>query len=215
MRKVRDPRGNYWGLYIVRSPPVGWKEGGYTNVEADFGTDIGERGGLVDIPIMLVTLIWSSILSPILRFVALKPFTVAGRAADESSVDPGRDALRPATNRYPNLDDDGRSGEERPRRNRHLTRSRQDRAAGRCGLLRARRRLSRPTPSPAAISPSEPGATGRTGGVVFLGGFDNAVSVRRPSWFEPVDTVGEWVGLLGGLLIVGAVVAVLLLEPSA
>jgi hypothetical protein len=31
--------------------------------------------------------------------------------------------------------------------------------------------------------------------------------MRRPSWFEPVDSVGEWIGLLGGLLALGGIVA--------
>jgi hypothetical protein len=31
--------------------------------------------------------------------------------------------------------------------------------------------------------------------------------MRRPAWFEPVDSVGEWIGLLGGLLAACALVA--------
>jgi hypothetical protein len=32
--------------------------------------------------------------------------------------------------------------------------------------------------------------------------------MRRPAWFEPVDSIGEWVGFLGGFAVVCCVVAV-------
>jgi hypothetical protein len=35
--------------------------------------------------------------------------------------------------------------------------------------------------------------------------------IHRPSWCEPLDTVGEWVGFLGGLIVATAVVAFLVL----
>lgn len=35
--------------------------------------------------------------------------------------------------------------------------------------------------------------------------------MRRPSWFEPVDSVGEWVGLLGGICVL-ALIAILIVK---
>jgi hypothetical protein len=33
--------------------------------------------------------------------------------------------------------------------------------------------------------------------------------MRRPSWFEPLDSAAEWIGFLGGIAVFSAVVAVL------
>jgi hypothetical protein len=35
--------------------------------------------------------------------------------------------------------------------------------------------------------------------------------IRRPSWFEPLDSVGEWIGFLGGLVVAVAVIAFVVL----
>lgn len=72
-RKVVDPQGQEWELYVSRFAVPAWKEGEYNDPDM-LGT--GGVGTLIEIPFALVGFLWSSILVPLLRFVFVMPFAV-------------------------------------------------------------------------------------------------------------------------------------------
>jgi hypothetical protein len=72
VREVVDPSGEYWGIYVSRVAPVGWKEGksGFDDSPVD------GREAIAELPLMLMAFLWSSILVPLLRLILLTPFAI-------------------------------------------------------------------------------------------------------------------------------------------
>jgi hypothetical protein len=70
-RTVTTPSGEYWELYVSKTALPAWKEGRAGDT-AGTGTNLD----IVELPFMIVSALWSSILFPLLRFVGLLPFAI-------------------------------------------------------------------------------------------------------------------------------------------
>ena len=73
-RKVTTPSGDYWELYVSKTALPAWREG-----SSDFtpGVEACNPGmGLLELPFMLLSFVWSSILVPFARVLVLLPISV-------------------------------------------------------------------------------------------------------------------------------------------
>jgi hypothetical protein len=73
-RTVTSPSGDYWELYVSKTALPAWREGsgGFEpGVEA-----VIPEVGLVELPLMILGFMWSSILVPLMRMVVLLPIAV-------------------------------------------------------------------------------------------------------------------------------------------
>jgi hypothetical protein len=74
VRKVTSPSGDYWELYVSKTALPTWREGdgGFEpGIEA-----VNPNFGLVELPLMILGFIWSSILVPLMRIVVLLPIAL-------------------------------------------------------------------------------------------------------------------------------------------
>jgi hypothetical protein len=86
-RKVIDPQGQEWELYVSRVVLPGWKEGGYNGLVDNSSPGDGEAF-LLEIPFALVGFLWSSILLPLLRFLCFTPFAIIrGRRSKSARIE--------------------------------------------------------------------------------------------------------------------------------
>ncbi|HEY4347292.1 MAG TPA: hypothetical protein VGM80_06850 [Gaiellaceae bacterium] len=88
VRKVKDPDGREWELYVTKTVLPEWKEG---SSDGDAFDALGPAAAplwILVIPLMLLGVIWSAILSPLLRFVCLYPFAlIKGRRSRAARVE--------------------------------------------------------------------------------------------------------------------------------
>ncbi len=70
-RTVTGPSGDYWELYVSKTALPAWREG-----DAGDSGDSETYFDLLELPFAIVSAIWSGILVPMFRFVALLPFAV-------------------------------------------------------------------------------------------------------------------------------------------
>ncbi len=85
-RKVTDPSGQEWELYISRVALPEWKDGEYNSWGED-PMPFASPAILLELPIMLISFLWSSILAPLLRVVFLTPFAVVrGRRSHAAQI---------------------------------------------------------------------------------------------------------------------------------
>jgi len=81
---VTDPGGRQWELYLTKTVVPEWREGGYNSLLDDPEPMLG----ILNIPLMLIGFAWSSILSPVLRFLFLYPFAlVKGRRSRAARIE--------------------------------------------------------------------------------------------------------------------------------
>jgi hypothetical protein len=81
---VTDPSGRQWELYLTKTALPEWREGGYNSLVDDPEPFLG----ILNIPLMLIGFLWSSILSPALRFLLLYPYAlVKGRRSRAARVE--------------------------------------------------------------------------------------------------------------------------------
>ena len=91
-RRVTDPAGQEWELYVSRVVLPAWREGGYNAMvdgpAIDSGaTAMGSELMLLDLPFAFVGFLWSSILVPLLRLIFLMPFAlVKGRGSHAARI---------------------------------------------------------------------------------------------------------------------------------
>jgi len=74
-RTVTTPSGDYWELYVSKTALPAWREGNsgfQPGMEFTYGTV-----GLFEIPFMVLSFLWSSILVPLGRILVLLPISVA------------------------------------------------------------------------------------------------------------------------------------------
>jgi hypothetical protein len=82
---VTDPSGQQWELYVSRAPLPAWKEGNNNGWNDD--PMFGGPAVLVELPLMLISFVWSSILAPLLRVLFLTPFAVVrGRRSQAAQI---------------------------------------------------------------------------------------------------------------------------------
>lgn len=79
-RTVTTPSGDYWELYVSKTALPAWREGnGFT---PDFmpGTSAGYEVGLLELPLVMLSFLWSNIVVPLARVLVLLPVSmVRGR----------------------------------------------------------------------------------------------------------------------------------------
>jgi hypothetical protein len=88
-RKVTDPWGKEWQLFVSRFALPEWKEGEY-NGWIDSGPSSRFDGPLflLELPVALIDFLWSSILLPLLRILFLMPFAVVkGRRSQAARIE--------------------------------------------------------------------------------------------------------------------------------
>jgi hypothetical protein len=73
VQTVRDPLGNEWEIYISRTATPDWQEGSSSGF--DYAPMPG-AGGLFELPLMLLSTIWSTLLLPLLRLIVRTPGAV-------------------------------------------------------------------------------------------------------------------------------------------
>jgi len=84
---VTDPSGQEWELYVSRVALPEWKDGAYDSWNDDPMPFEGPAF-ILEIPLMLVGFVWSSILVPLLRLIFLTPFAVVrGRRSHAARID--------------------------------------------------------------------------------------------------------------------------------
>jgi hypothetical protein len=84
VRTVTDPNGRQWELYLTKTVVPEWSEGGYNSLVDDPQPLLG----ILSLPLMLLGFLWSSILSPLLRFVLLYPYALLkGRRSRAARVE--------------------------------------------------------------------------------------------------------------------------------
>jgi hypothetical protein len=84
-RKVTDPTGQEWELYVCRVELPEWKES-YDSWGEDPMPFTGPAA-LLELPLMLISFLWSSLLVPLLRLVFLTPFAVVkGRRSQAAQI---------------------------------------------------------------------------------------------------------------------------------
>ena len=71
---MTSPSGDYWELYVSKTALPAWREGG-GGFEPGIEAAIPEVG-LVELPVMILGFIWSSILVPLMRVAVLLPIAV-------------------------------------------------------------------------------------------------------------------------------------------
>lgn len=72
VRTVTSPSGEYWEIYVSKTALPAWKDGR----GGDFESTGDLRGDLLMLPFAIAGVVWSSILAPLLRFLALLPVAV-------------------------------------------------------------------------------------------------------------------------------------------
>ena len=102
VRKVTDPSGYEWELYVSRGALPACKDG--YNSWLDEASPGDGPSVLLQIPFAIAGFLWSSVLSPMLRFVVLLPFAMIKGRRSGASEDRGDLLLSRA--RDANLDDD-------------------------------------------------------------------------------------------------------------
>jgi hypothetical protein len=86
-RKVTDPQGQEWELYVSRVVLPSWKQGGYNGLVDNSSPADGELF-LLEIPFALAGFLWSSILLPLTRFLFLTPFAIVrGRRSKAARIE--------------------------------------------------------------------------------------------------------------------------------
>ena len=68
---MTGPSGDYWELYVSKTALPAWREG-----HAGERSDTQTYFDLLQLPFMIVSALWSSIVFPLLRVVALLPFAI-------------------------------------------------------------------------------------------------------------------------------------------
>jgi len=74
-KTVASPSGDYWELYVSKTALPGWRS-------SDAGdTGIGQAGALpqlalLELPLALVSFLWSGVLVPLVRMIVLLPVAV-------------------------------------------------------------------------------------------------------------------------------------------
>jgi hypothetical protein len=71
-RTVTGPAGDYWELYVSKTALPRWREG----AGGDWQASGDGRFDLLTLPLALPGIIWSVVLSPLLRFLVLLPVAV-------------------------------------------------------------------------------------------------------------------------------------------
>ena len=84
LRTVTDPSGRQWELYLTKTVLPEWREGGYNSLVDDPEPFLG----ILNLPLMLIGFLWSSVLSPALRFLLLYPYAlVKGRRSRAARIE--------------------------------------------------------------------------------------------------------------------------------
>lgn len=87
-RRVTDPSGQEWELYVSRVALPQWKEGEYDGWVGDGASRIEGPLFLLELPFAVVDFLWSSILVPLLRLLFLAPFAVIkGRRSQAARIE--------------------------------------------------------------------------------------------------------------------------------
>ena len=73
-RTVTSPSGDYWELYVSRTALPAWREGD-SDFQPGFEASYAPVG-LLELPIILLSFLWSSILVPLARVLVLLPIAV-------------------------------------------------------------------------------------------------------------------------------------------
>jgi hypothetical protein len=86
-RTVTDPQGQQWELYVSRAAVPSWKEGGYDGL-LDNASPADGAAILFEIPLAIVGFLWSCILLPLLRFLALTRIAILrGRRSKSARIE--------------------------------------------------------------------------------------------------------------------------------
>jgi hypothetical protein len=90
VRKVTDPAGTEWELYVSRYVLPEWRQGDYNSWvdEGPIETPQFAPLMLMQVPFMLLGFLWSAVISPLLRFVFLFPYAfVKGRRSRTARIE--------------------------------------------------------------------------------------------------------------------------------
>jgi hypothetical protein len=97
-RKVRDPAGQEWELYVSRVALPNWREAPSVSLGAPPSGRIGAELFLLGLPFAFAAFLWGGVLRPALRFLVLLPAaTIKGHRSGAVRIEaicffPGREA---------------------------------------------------------------------------------------------------------------------------
>jgi hypothetical protein len=73
-RTVSGPAGEYWELYVSKTALPAWREG--RSSDSGDGAWGSSPGALLDLPFAVLSFLWSCLVFPLMRALALLPFAV-------------------------------------------------------------------------------------------------------------------------------------------